>query len=69
MSRRGSGRRLTYRERWARLREWVEMPEHWTNNWYVPGISVADLREQLDHLDRVVLVKARPVRKRKGRTR
>jgi hypothetical protein len=76
---RGSGRRLTYRERWERLRAWVSDPDglplEARTRWYwardEDSLSVAQvaIRLKIDALDHMTLVKARPVRCRLTRTR
>jgi hypothetical protein len=77
---RASGRRLTYRERWDALRNWVDDPlglelaytEQWCHDRIgrgALGVARTTLVRQLDRLDHTTLVKARPVRKGKGRKR
>jgi hypothetical protein len=58
---RGSGRRLTYRERWESLREWAR--------WYaelehqpIPRAWGQEILLKMAKLDHTTLVKARPVR-------
>lgn len=75
----GNGRRLTYRERWECLREWVADPDglmlYAKTRWYASRQEEAftsakiAITVKLDDLDRTTLVKARPVRKGKGRKR
>jgi hypothetical protein len=76
----GNGRRLTYRERWESLREWVRDPlgfelaytEQWCHDRVghgALGVARTTLVRQLDRLDHTTLVKARPVRPRLTRTR
>jgi hypothetical protein len=70
MTRGGSGRRLTYRERWEALYEWVHDPVACgTYDFDLPSFSAGNLLAKMDKLDRTTLVKARPVRKGKGRKR
>ena len=65
---RGSGRRLTYRERWEHLREWLLLSMGAEHNLGARDMA-QDTLVRMDQMDRTTLVKARPVRKRKGRTR
>lgn len=60
----GNGRRLTYRERWEHLREWASDPYSWCSS---EGLTSVKLRDYMEKLDHTTLVKARPVRTRKGR--
>ena len=68
MSRGGNGRRLTYRERWERLRDGLVVSIEAEHNLGARDMA-QDTLVRMDQLDRTTLVKARPVRKRKGRTR
>jgi hypothetical protein len=79
MSQGGSGRRLTYRERWERLRAWVTDPEglpaEARTRWYWArdgdGLAAAQvtIRLKIDALEHTTLVKARPLRPKARRRR
>jgi hypothetical protein len=73
---RPNGRGLTYRERWERLRRFVSDPavSDTDIDIYVRGarfhaFTAHGLREEMDRLDQVRVVKARPVQKRARRRR
>lgn len=61
----GSGRRLTYSERWGYLADWVASFAASEHNLGAREMA-QDTLDYMDKLDHVTLVKARPVRKGKG---
>jgi hypothetical protein len=73
----GSGRRLTYRERWEQLREWIASGDfelRYSDRVTYFGEHPVTARrrallEQMDKLDHTTLVKARPARPRLTHTR